>query len=105
MIEHFGQHDPALCYACRLKTVQIQSRPAFQPHYNWSVGQQVETDRDYRDALKRCSEDQYQRTGLDADYQPRYPGDIPDGDTSVTAKLVHDNAVKDGIKDRTFVCP
>ena len=98
-------YTPESCFGCRVLTVQFRPTCAFQPHYNWSVGEYVETDRDYRDALKRCSDEQSARTGIDADYQPRYPGDIPHGDTTSTEKLVHDHAVKDGIKDRTFVCP
>jgi hypothetical protein len=82
------------CFGCRVKTVQFRATPAFQPHFNHSVGQFVSTDREYRDALKRCAEDQSARTGIDADYQPRYPGDTERPDTTPTEKLRHDNAVR-----------
>lgn len=87
------------CFGCKVKTVQFAATPAFQPHYNWSVGAYVENDKAYRDELKRASERNCVATGIDHDYQPRYPGDLPAGDTTSTEKLLHDSAVKERLVD------
>jgi hypothetical protein len=63
------------CFGCRVKTLSVQSGPVFREHYNWSVGQYVNNDKEYRDALKKCGERNSIATGLDHDYQPRYPGE------------------------------
>ena len=63
------------CYACKLKTLQLQPTTAFQPHYNFTVGTYVSTDAQFRDELKRCADRNSESTGLYHDYQPRYPGD------------------------------
>jgi len=60
---------------------------AFQPHYNWSVGRHVSSDKDFRRALREQSAIQSERTGTEHDYQPLYPGDkasmTPTGDTEI----------------------
>lgn len=88
-------YTPDTCFGCKVRTVQLQAAPAFQPHYNWSVGAHVNTDREYRDELKRCEERNCLSTGIDHSYEPRYPGDIPKGDITATEKVIHDNAVAD----------
>jgi hypothetical protein len=42
-------------------------------HFNQSVGKPISSDRQFRDELKRKSEEQFLRTGIPADYQPVDP--------------------------------
>jgi hypothetical protein len=46
-----------------------------RPHFNYSVGRYINNDREFRDALKRRGEQNSLATGLDTDYQPKYPGE------------------------------
>jgi hypothetical protein len=87
------------CFGCKVKTLQFQATPAFQPHYNWSVGKYVETESHFNDELKRCGERNSVATGLDHDYQPRYVGDREVGDIEATRKTIHDRAVEARVKD------
>lgn len=85
------------CFGCKIKTIQVQSGPVFKPHYNWSVGSYVNNDQEYRDQLKRCAERNSIATGLDHDYEPRYPGEtqpIREADQVFddTAKKIRDSA-------------
>jgi hypothetical protein len=63
------------CFGCKIKTLQLQSGPVFQPHYNYSVGSYVNTKQDYVDALNRCADRNSEVTGTLHSYEPRYPGD------------------------------
>jgi hypothetical protein len=97
MIPHFCTNQPT-CFGCKVKTLQIQSGPVFRPHYNWSVGKYVETDSQYRDELKRCAESNSIATGVEHDYQPRYPGETEpireaDGVLDDTARRIRDSGV------------
>jgi hypothetical protein len=72
-------------------------KPTFVPHHNWAVGRYVTSDRDFRDALKARSDEQSQLTGIDHDYQPRYPGDRPAPTSDMDGvekrmKVMHDAA-------------
>lgn len=88
------------CFGCKLRTLQFAAAPAMQPHFNHSVGQYINSDREFRDALKRSSERNSIATGIDHDYQPRYPGDTevphPGGEAGdaleKTIQLTHDAA-------------
>ena len=42
-------------------------------HFNRSVGKPISSDRQFRDELKRKSEEQFLRTGIPADYVPSDP--------------------------------
>lgn len=70
-VTHFS---PDGCFGCKVLTIQLSTDP-FTPHYNWSVGQHVNTRQEFEDALRRCSDANSEIVGLDHDYQPRYPGD------------------------------
>lgn len=91
-----GGH-PSDCFGCHVLTLSIGA-PVFEPHYNWSVGAWVGTDREYRDQLKRAAERNSQATGLTHEYEPRYPGEVsvpyPDGEAGQAledrAKLIRD---------------
>lgn len=69
---------PDSCFGCRVKTIQYPAfhGPAFKPHYNYAVGKYVSTDREFRDALKVCSERNSVSTGIDHNYEPRYGSDL-----------------------------
>lgn len=49
--------------------------PAFQGHFNHSVGAYVSSMREFKDHLKRGSEAQSLRTGVDHNYVPVDPGE------------------------------
>ena len=70
--------DPDNCTGCRYKTVQVAATPAMQPHFNHAVGDYVTSDRDFREALKRAGERNSLATGMNHEYEPRYPGDLPE---------------------------
>lgn len=93
---HHGQHG-ADCFGCKVRTVQLGT-PAFHPHFNHAVGEYVSNDAQFRDALKRGSERNTLATGMDHDYEPHYPGDIPapTSDTEILetrARFIHDNDI------------
>lgn len=73
---HGSTHfTPDTCFGCQVLTLSIQPVRCFQPHFNYAVGKYVNNDREFRDALKRRGEQNSIATGLDTDYQPRYPGE------------------------------
>ena len=93
-------HGPASghgmdCFGCHVLTLSIGA-PVFEAHYNWSIGQYVNNDREYRDGLKRAAERNSIATGLTHTYEPRYPGDTtvpyPQADQPLEdrAKLIAD---------------
>lgn len=45
-------------------------------HFNTSVGKPISSDRQFRDELKRKSEEHFLRTGIPADYQPVDPTEL-----------------------------
>jgi hypothetical protein len=63
------------CPACGVvmgknwSSVQLRGAPAFQPHFNHSVGRYVSSSRDFDEALRRGGEDQ------NTTYQRIDPGD------------------------------
>ena len=71
---HYGQHPN--CFGCKLHSIQLAPSPAFKPHFNWAVGEYVNSDREFKDKLAMCSERASNYLGLDHDFQPRYPGDL-----------------------------
>lgn len=44
-------------------------------HFNWSLGQPVHNDRDFRTKLHRKSDEMAERLGIDCNYQPHEHGD------------------------------
>lgn len=70
-------YDPDRCFGCRIKSVSFPANnPTFAPHYNHAVGRWVTSDRDFRDALKQASDANSEATGMEHNYEPRYPGDV-----------------------------
>ena len=51
-----------------------QVRLGFREHWNPSVGQRVRSDREFREALKRKSEENFLATGFESNYVP-FDGD------------------------------
>jgi hypothetical protein len=66
---------PETCFGCQVLTLSIQPTSGLQPHFNYAVGRYVNNDREFRDALKRRGEQNSRATGLDTNYEPRYPGE------------------------------
>lgn len=64
------------CFTCRIKTISIRNRTAFQPHYNTSVGAHVDTELQFKDMLKRRAEENTLATGTYHEYEMRDPGDL-----------------------------
>jgi len=64
------------CFGCKVKTLQLRPTSAFQPHYNYSVGSYTETERDFKDMLKRRAEENTLATGAYHDYEMRDPGEL-----------------------------
>ena len=72
---HHGQHGPN-CFGCKVQSVTIRNRTAFQPHYNYSVGQYVDTELSFADALKRRAEENTISTGTEHVYEMRDPAEL-----------------------------
>ncbi len=71
-----GQNQPPVC-PCGMTTKRVFSPPAvnvYQPHTT-SDGVEVTSDRQHRDHLKRLSEAQTTRTGIESHYVPVHPAD------------------------------
>lgn len=65
--------DRVRCPECGLEAKRrfsFNPRSGFQDHYNVSVGKYVRNDREFRDALKRGSEEATLRTGLEHHFEP-----------------------------------
>lgn len=73
-VTHFS---PKSCFGCKVLTVEIAPTPAFQPHYNHSVGAYVNNQREYEDKLKYHADYNSEATGITHTYEPRLPGDVP----------------------------
>jgi hypothetical protein len=71
---HDGSHID--CFGCKVRTVTLRDRSAFQPHYNYSVGQYVDTELSFSDALKRRAEENTIATGTEHDYEMRDPAEL-----------------------------
>jgi hypothetical protein len=83
--------DPDTCYGCRIKTIQF-STPAFIPHYSHAIGRYVSSDQDFRDGLKEAAERNSLTTGVEHDYEPRYPGDKETIPYSAADQIIDDRA-------------
>lgn len=68
-------YTPDSCFGCKILTTQVQSGSTMKPHFNYATGTYVNNDREFRDALKRRGEQNSIATGLDTNYEPRYPGE------------------------------
>lgn len=67
------REDPT-CPVCDVKEIarvySFNPLTSFQPHYNVAVGKWVNSDKEFKDALKVASAEQSARTGLDINYVP-----------------------------------
>lgn len=69
------------CQTCQRSTKRTWSfttSMGMKEHFNNSVGQYVRNSREFNDELKRKSESESLRTGMDVDYQPIDPSDMRD---------------------------
>jgi DNA-directed RNA polymerase subunit RPC12/RpoP len=58
------------CGASSHRDFRFRTQTAFQPHFNQTLGHHVNNDREFRDGLKRASEDATVKTGMEHDFQP-----------------------------------
>lgn len=58
------------CGATSRRRFAFNPKSPFQDHYNMSVGRYVHNETDFRDGLKKASETQTLRTGLEHHYEP-----------------------------------
>lgn len=56
----------------------FQARNSMPDHMNVSTGQYVGNQRELRDALKRMGDEQYERTGIESNYEPLTPAEMRD---------------------------
>jgi len=88
---------PPDCFGCKIKTLQLRSRTAFQPHFNYSVGAYVTTEQQFKDTLARRAEENTIQTGTYHNYEMRDPGELsqvpyPDHDDilNTRARIIND---------------
>lgn len=72
------------------RQVQIGSSP-FTPHFNHAVGQHVTSKREFEDALKRGSDANSERVGMDHNYAPVYPGDMASLEPKTDTQAIDDS--------------
>lgn len=72
----YTHYDPDNCFGCKVKTVQLRPSTAFQPHFNYSVGEYVETEEQFRSSLRRRADENSIATGTDHNYEMRDPGEM-----------------------------
>lgn len=64
------------CFGCHIKTIQLRPTTAFQPHYNYSVGHYVNSEREFRDILNREADHNSLYTGTEHNYEMRDPSEL-----------------------------
>lgn len=64
------------CFACKLRTLNLRNRTAFQPHYNHSAGGYVDTELALKDLFKRRAEENSLVTGTYHEYEMRDPAEL-----------------------------
>lgn len=72
----YTHFTPDTCFGCHIKTVTMASRSAFQPHFNYSVGEYVSTERDFTTALRRRADENTLATGTEHVYEMRDPAEL-----------------------------
>lgn len=63
-------------YRRDFSSVQLRPQAAFQPHYSYSVGRYVQTELEFRDALKQTADDNSEQAGTDHKYEYIDPADM-----------------------------
>ncbi len=80
------------CFGCKAASVILRNRTAFQPHFNYAVGQHVNTEREFKSLLRRRADENSIATGMDHNYEMRDPGEMrestpfPDHDDIINAQ-------------------
>lgn len=67
---------PNTCFGCRVLTLSIRPTSAFQPHYNYCVGQYVNTESEFKNTLRRRAEENTIATGTEHTYEMRDPAEL-----------------------------
>lgn len=100
---HFGQHGDD-CFGCHVQSIQF-GRPAFQPHFNFSVGQHVSSESEMREILRKQSDDQSERTGIAHNYEYITPSDLRTAPPPVSAPSHLDRLVAHDERGRAMHAP
>lgn len=84
----------------RLKRVfSFTSPPMLHEHFNQTTGQVVSSHRQFRDQLKRASDEATAKTGIVHSFVPADPREVAATVTDDGMKSTHDRAVASGLKD------
>lgn len=76
---HGVTHYDPMCFGCHVLSIQIAPNGgtgAFQPHFNFAVGAHVNNEHEFRELLKRRSDDNSERTGITHNYEYIPPSDL-----------------------------
>lgn len=74
-----GEAPGSITHSCGLEAPRQFTSFAthiFRPAYNPSVGKYISSDRQFRDELKRASEEQTALTGIEHNYVPMHPSEV-----------------------------
>jgi hypothetical protein len=58
------------------RSFQFNHSPGFAEHFNHSIGQYVNNNREFTDGLKRQSAEATERIGMNVDLQPLSPSEM-----------------------------
>lgn len=78
------------------RSISINPRPNFQPHFNWSVGSYVNSKREFEDEMKRKNDEVSERLGIDHNFTPKYEREVEpphradDGILNTAARITND---------------
>lgn len=75
-MSHPDPTHPDDCFGCKVKTLQLRSATAFQPHFNYSVGAYVDTEKAFTEKLRRTAEENTIATGTEHHYEMRDPAEL-----------------------------
>jgi DNA-directed RNA polymerase subunit RPC12/RpoP len=65
-----GDRVPCSCGLTASRRFRFSMSTSFREHFNVATGQYVNNNREFTDALKRASEEQTARTGLEVNLEP-----------------------------------
>jgi hypothetical protein len=65
-----GDRLQCSCGASAHRNFRFRTQTAFQPHFNQTLGHHVNNAAEFKDGLKRASEEATLKTGMEHDFQP-----------------------------------
>jgi putative FmdB family regulatory protein len=80
LTEELNQRYEVIQCSCRGTMKRVFSfsiGTAFQPHFNYTVGEYVSSSRAFDDALRRRADENSAATGMEHRYVRTDPGDLP----------------------------